>query len=63
MSVKKVFITLIIVAVCVIVGGYILSTLAPGVVNGVKSAVQEQIQNTTGINVNFGGNMTGGKVH
>ena len=62
MSVKKVFITLIIVAVCVIVGGYILNTLAPGVVNGIKTAVQDQIQKTTGITVNFGEKMTGGKV-
>lgn len=53
MNVKKIFITLITVVACVILGAFVLNTLMPNVTTTLINAVEEQIYNATSLKFNF----------
>lgn len=53
MSVKKIFVTLITVVVCVIIGAFVINILMPNVVTTLINAVEQQIYNATGMQFDF----------
>ena len=53
MNVKKIFITLITVVACVILGAFVLNTLMPNVTTTLINAVEEQIYNATSLRFDF----------
>lgn len=55
MSVKKIFTTLIIIVALVIVGAVVLNFLVPNATKAVVNAVEDQIQNATGMEFDFNG--------
>lgn len=59
MSVKNIFITLIIVVACVMIGALILNTLLPNVTATLVNSVEDMIFNATGMKFDFNndGNM------
>lgn len=56
MSVKKIFITLITVVACVMLGAFVLNVLMPNVITIGTDAVEDQLQRATGITMDFNGN-------
>lgn len=60
MSVKKIFITLIVIVACVIVGALVLNVLMPNATTAIVDAVEAQIHNATGMEFDFNGNGTTG---
>lgn len=60
MSVKKIFITLITIVVCVILGAFVINTLMPNVVDTIIDAAEGQIFRATGLGFDFNANGTGG---
>lgn len=58
-SVKKVFMVLIIVVACVLVGAFLLNILLPNVTKGMVNAVEGMIENATGIKMDFNGDGKG----
>lgn len=56
MSVKKIFITLIIIVACVIIGALVLNKLVPNATTALVDAVEGQIYNATGMTFDFNGN-------
>lgn len=60
MDVKKIFITLITIVICVILGAFVINTLMPNVVNTVINAAEGQIYNATGLSFDFNGDGAGG---
>lgn len=60
MDVKKIFITLITIVICVILGAFVINTLMPNVVNTVINAAEGQIYNATGLSFDFNGDGDGG---
>lgn len=55
MSVKKIFMTLIIVVACVIVGALVLNVLMPNATKALVNSVEGQIHNATGMEFDFNG--------
>lgn len=55
MSVKKIFMTLIIVVACVVIGALVLNVIMPNATKAVINAVEGQIQNATGMDFDFNG--------
>lgn len=53
MSVKKIFITLITVVCCVILGAFVINILLPNVTSTLINAVEAEIHNATGMNFDF----------
>jgi hypothetical protein len=53
MSVKKIFMTLIVIVACVMIGAFILNVLMPNVATTLVNATEEQIYNATGISFDF----------
>ena len=53
MSVKKIFITLIVVVCCVILGAFVINILLPNVTTTLINAVEAEIFNATGMNFDF----------
>lgn len=53
MSVKKIFVTLIVVVCCVILGAFIINILLPNVTTTLINAVEDQIFNATGMEFDF----------
>lgn len=53
MDVKKIFIMLITIVACVILGAFVLNTLMPNVVTTVINAVEAQIWRATGLSFDF----------
>lgn len=61
MNVKKIFIMLITIVACVILGAFVLNVLMPNVVTTVINAVEQQIWRATGLSFDFNAdNITGG---
>lgn len=60
MSVQKIFITLIIIVACVVIGGLVLNVLLPNVTSAIVNAIEGQIHNATGMNFDFNGDGTAG---
>lgn len=53
MNVKKIFITLITVVACVILGAFVLNTLMPNVTTTLINAVEDQIFKATNLKFDF----------
>ena len=60
MSVKKIFIILITIVACVIIGAFVLNTLMPNVVTGMVNSTEDMIYNATGMSFDFNGDGRGG---
>jgi predicted heme/steroid binding protein len=60
MSVKKIFITLIIIVACVIIGALVLNKLVPNATTALVNAVEGQIYNATGMSFDFNGDNSAG---
>lgn len=59
MSVQKIFMTLIIVVACVILGAFVLNALLPNVIAGMSNAAEDMLKNATGINFDVNGDGVG----
>lgn len=55
-SVKKIFIVLIVVVACVMIGALVLNVLMPNVMVTVVDSVENMINRATGMSVDFNGN-------
>ena len=55
MSVRKIFIVLITIVVCVILGAFVLNVLMPNAVTAVVDAVEATIYQATGMKLDFNG--------
>ena len=55
MSVKKIFIVLITVVVCIVLGAFVLNIVMPNTVAQVVNSVEDGIYNATGLSFNFNG--------
>lgn len=53
MSVKKIFMTLIIVVACVMIGAFILNVLMPNVAAQLVNSVEDQLYKSTGLSFDF----------
>lgn len=60
MKVSKIFVILITVVVCVIVGAFVINILMPNTVTSVVDTVENQIQHATGISLDLNGNGVSG---
>lgn len=58
-TVKKIFITLIVIVVIVIVGAILINVLVPNGVTGVVNAFETQIMKATGLQIDFNGDGVG----
>lgn len=61
MKVSKIFVILITVVVCVIIGAFVINILMPNTVTSVVDTIENQIQHATGISLDLNGNGTAGK--
>lgn len=59
MSVAKIFKTLIVVIVCVVIGAFVLNTLLPNVVANLCNTIENGIKNATGISFDLNGDGVG----
>ena len=59
MSVKKIFIILITVVACVMIGALLLNVLMPNVMTSVVDSVENMVYNATGMKMDFNGNKAG----
>ena len=59
MSVKKIFIILITVVACVMVGALVLNVLMPNVMTTVVDSVENMVYRATGMSMDFNGNNKG----
>lgn len=55
-SVKKIFIVLIVVVACVMIGALVLNVLMPNVMVTIVDSVENMINRATGMSVDFNGN-------
>lgn len=62
MSVKKIFITLITVVACVILGAFVLNTLMPNVTTTLINAVEDQIFKATSLEFDFNNDGNNGTI-
>ena len=60
MNVKKIFITLIVVVACVIIGALVLNVLLQNASRSVVNAVEAQLFKATGLEFDFNGDATKG---
>lgn len=60
---KKVFIALITIVVCVILGGVVINILFPNFMTTMVDAVEDQIFRATSLSFDFNGNGTGGSAN
>lgn len=56
---KKVLIFLITIVICVLIGAFAINTLVPNGVNGLINAMEVQIKNATGMELDFNGDGVG----
>lgn len=61
MSVKKIFIVLITIVACVIIGAFVLNILLPNVTTALVDATEQMIYNATSMNFDFNGNGVAGR--
>lgn len=55
MSVKKIFIVLITVVVCIVLGAFVLNIVMPNTVAQVVNSVEDGIHSATGLSFDFNG--------
>ena len=60
MDVKKIFIILITIVACVIVGALVLNVLLPNVATALVDSVEDMIYNASGMNFDFNKNSNDG---
>ena len=60
MSVKKIFISLITIVACVLIGALVLNTLMPNVVTTLIDSSEDMIFKATGMSFDFNANSNGG---
>ena len=60
MGVRKIFIVLVTIVACVILGAFVLNTLMPNVVVTVIDATEDMIYKATGLSFDFNSNEEGG---
>lgn len=60
MSIKKIFIILISIVACVIIGALILNILLPNTARAIVNAVEDNIYKATGMQFDFNGDGQGG---
>lgn len=60
MDIKKIFITLIGIVACVVIGALVLNVLLPNATKSIINAVEGQIYNATGMSFDFNGDGTVG---
>lgn len=60
MNVKKIFIILITVVVCVLLGAIVLNMVMPNLVSQLSNQIETQIYNATGLSFNFNGDSKAG---
>ena len=60
MSVKKIFISLITIVACVLLGALVLNTLMPNVVTTLIDASEDMVFKATGMSFDFNANSNGG---
>ncbi len=63
MSVQKIFITLITIVICVILGAFVINTLMPNMVDTIISAAEGQVYRATGLSFDFNGDGKTGKTN
>ena len=63
MSVKKIFMTLITVVVCVVLGALVLNVLLPNVTTSLITAVEDMVFNATGMAFDFNGDGNAGSAN
>ncbi len=61
MDVKKIFILLITVVACVIIGALVLNVLLPNGTTAIIDATEQQLANGTGMSFDFNGNGQAGE--
>jgi hypothetical protein len=61
MNVKKIFILLITIVACVMVGALILNVLMPNVTGAMVNSVEHMVFSATGMNFDFNGDGVNGK--
>ena len=59
MSVKKIFITLIVIVLCVMIGALLLNVLFPNAAKALVNATENMIYNATGMSFDFNGDGQG----
>lgn len=55
MNVKKIFITLITIVACVIIGAFLLNTMLPNVTKSLVNATEDMIFKASGVSFDFNG--------
>lgn len=60
MSVKKIFVVLITIVACVVIGAFVLNILMPNATTTLVDAVEDQIWKATGLSFDFNANNEGG---
>ena len=55
MSVKKIFMTLVVIVMCIILGALLINTLLPNVTAQVINSAEDSIYKATGMKFNFNG--------
>lgn len=63
MNVKKIFMTLIVVVACVMIGALVLNVLLPNAATTLVDSVEGMIFNATGMSFDFNGNGSGGSAN
>ncbi len=56
MGVKKIFIVLITIVACVIIGAFTLNILLPNVTTSIVDATEDMVHNATGMSFDWNGN-------
>lgn len=63
MGVRKIFIVLVTIVACVILGAFVLNTLMPNTVKSISSATEDMIFKATGMGLDLNGDGTAGSAH
>lgn len=61
MSVRKIFIVLITIVICVILGAFVLNVIMPNTVSAIVNAVEDTIYSSTGFALDLNGDGRGGQ--
>lgn len=60
MGVKKIFITLVTIVACVILGAFVLNVVMPSTTKSLTAAAEQMIYNATGMGIDINGDGTTG---
>lgn len=63
MGVRKIFIVLVTIVACVILGAFVLNTLMPNTVKSISNATEDMIFKATGMGLDLNGDNTAGSNH